>query len=410
MRLLSDHSLKKENKGNALLIGKIAREKKLNNPNVIDATLGMLYDDKNQLFVFNTVEKIIKTLSKSEMYPYGIASGDKDFHEAVKKWVFKETLTEVESKSNISVIATPGGTGALSNTFSNYLNLNDVVLFPNYMWSNYKQIATEEHLNFDTYNLFDDYNRFNIVDLEKKCQLLKSKQERILIVVNDPCQNPTGYTMKYDEWVSLISLVNSLSKDGTPVILVYDMAYIDYDKRGLAASRKNLKLFSTLNDSALCVIAFSASKTLGLYGFRVGAQIAISKNEQVITDFINANEYSSRAKWSATSLIGMNIVKHVFLNNLSDFEKELSVASKLIVERAELLIDEASRNKVETLPYDCGFFVTIPAVNPQKLVDYLVDNDIYVLALENAIRVAVSSINKDEIVRIIKVISSFDLK
>lgn len=45
MSILSDYAQKKESKGNALQIGKEAREAKALNPNVIDSTIGMLYDE-----------------------------------------------------------------------------------------------------------------------------------------------------------------------------------------------------------------------------------------------------------------------------------------------------------------------------------------------------------------------------
>ena len=53
------------------------------------------------------------------------------------------------------------------------------------------------------------------------------------MVLNDPCQNPTGYTMTDLEWVKLVDLINEVSKDGTPFVLLHDMAYIDYDYRNV---------------------------------------------------------------------------------------------------------------------------------------------------------------------------------
>ena len=50
---------------------------------------------------------------------------------------------------------------------------------------------------------------------------LLKKQGRVLIVINDPCQNPTGYTMTSEEWDKVIDVMNEVSKDGTPVVKDY---------------------------------------------------------------------------------------------------------------------------------------------------------------------------------------------
>ena len=77
------------------------------------------------------------------------------------------------------------------------------------MWTNYIQMANEAHLGYETYELFDENGGFNLRDFEYKVQLLKHEQGRVLIVINDPCQNPTGYSMSYVEWISVIDILNS---------------------------------------------------------------------------------------------------------------------------------------------------------------------------------------------------------
>ena len=63
MSILSDYAQKKESKGNALQIGKEAREAKALNPNVIDSTIGMLYDENGKFLTFKSVEAVSLELS-----------------------------------------------------------------------------------------------------------------------------------------------------------------------------------------------------------------------------------------------------------------------------------------------------------------------------------------------------------
>ncbi len=404
MSLLAKESVGKENKGSALTIGRDARLAKALDKNVIDSTIGMLYGEDGAFYTFEVVEKVMKQMTPTEKYIYPSTAGDAKFQNAIKSWIFRDYKDEILNKVSCEVIATPGGTGAICSTLSNYLSAGDKVLLPNEMWTNYIQMANEQHYGYDTYKMFDEAGNFNLDDLERKCYELKKSQGRILLIINDPCQNPTGYSMKYTEWIAVVSMINSISRDGTPFILLYDMAYLDYDKRGFNASRENIRLLTNLNENAICVMAFSGSKTLGLYGLRIGAQVAISKSEQNIKEFFAANEYSARGKWSSSSLLGANIISEVFTNYRQEFEKELTYASGLLIKRANTFTECAKKAGIKTLPYECGFFVTIPCDDPQGVFEKLKAKGVYLIPMKNAVRVTLSSITNDEIIRLVDIL------
>lgn len=405
MSLLGKEAQKKESKGNALAIGKEARTKKALDSTIIDSTIGMLFDEEGKFYTFKTVEKASASLSGREKYSYESTAGNKEYHEALYKWVFKDYYLDMKQNMKLACIATPGGSGAICNTFSNYLSKGDKVLLPSLMWTNYIQIAKEEGLGYETYELFDKDGHFNNFSFEAKCIKLKQEQQRVVVVINDPCQNPTGYTMSYIEWIGVVDTLNSISRDGTPVVLLYDMAYIDYDIRGFEASRKNIKLFQSLNENVLTVLCFSGSKTLGLYGLRIGAQIALTKSEEVKDEFIKANDFSARGMWSGTSTLGQNVITKV-LNDYSDeFSEELTFARKLLIDRANLFKEEAFKCGLKHYPYECGFFVTIPCDEPNKVFEELKEKGLYILPLASGIRLTLSSITLDEVRRAVKLIS-----
>ena len=62
MSLVCKESIGKENKGSALTIGKEARDKKALDKNVIDSTIGMLFDENGKFYTFNMVDKIMNNL------------------------------------------------------------------------------------------------------------------------------------------------------------------------------------------------------------------------------------------------------------------------------------------------------------------------------------------------------------
>ena len=257
---------------------------------------------------------------------------------------------------------------------------------------------THKIYKYLTFFKIDNDGNFNLNDIYERMLKLKKSQGRILLVVNDPCQNPTGYTMKYSEWEKLIEIINSVSNDGTPVILLHDMAYIDYDKRGFDATRKNISLYRKLNPSAMAIMAFSGSKTMALYGLRVGAMIAVSSCKENIDDFSRANKFSSRSKWSNTTNLGMNIVTKVLTDPVlrGRFEEELELSRKTLINRANAFIEESKNVGLKTLPFDCGFFITIPCSNPNKAYEYLVNKKVHIIPMDDVLRVTLSAITLDE--------------
>ena len=143
MSLLAKRSIIKDDKTNIITLGSIAKEMKKKNKDVVNATIGMYYQDNGKLATFDIVNETIGKLTDDEKYAYSSSVGNVSFHEAIKKWVFQDSYDEIVNNNNVAVVASPGGSGAISNTFTNYLNINDKVLLPSFMWDNYKQFSYE---------------------------------------------------------------------------------------------------------------------------------------------------------------------------------------------------------------------------------------------------------------------------
>jgi aspartate/tyrosine/aromatic aminotransferase len=406
MGLLAKRSEIKEDKSNIITLGVIAKQEKIKDSSVINSTIGMLYDEEGNLFTFDSVNKTINNLTADEKFEYSSTPGHAKFHEAVKRWVFQDNYDEMTSVFHVEVMATPGGSGALSNTFSNYLNPGEKALLPSIMWGNYKQFLYESGSSYDCYNLFNDKDEFNIEHLKEMVYKHKKEQNRVLLVINDPCHNPTGYCMKDDEWDQVIDLLNEVSADGCNVILMLDMAYIDYDLRGLENSRNTIMKFRRFNDNILTVLGFSGSKTMALYGLRIGAMIGLSKNEKDIKDFAVANKFSSRAKWSNSSMLGINIITKIILDEelKNSFKNELEQARLTLISRAKAFIEEADKVGLKYLPFDCGFFITIPCDDPDAVYKRLVEKKVHLIPMGNIIRATLSSISLEECKKLPKII------
>lgn len=377
-----------------LKIGVDARKACETNPNAINATVGMLYEDDRSFTYFNSVLKVSDNLAPVSYLPYTSTPGGDDYSQAIAKWSFRQHLDYYNKNFFYGVSATPGGSGAISSTIANYLDAGDDFYVPCVYWDPYIIMANEQNVNLKTYNLFDSDGNFDLADFRKCVEESAKNQGKVLILINDPCQNPTGYTLQRSEWEAVITILNEQSAKGIPTTLLHDMAYIDYHKDGLDASRMPYDVFKNAHDDLLIISAFSGSKTLSFYGIRIGAMLAFSKNEDIIKEFNRVISYSSRGRWSSSSHFGIRTIVELMNDEAAqkEFESELGEAVALLAKRGEIFVKEAQEVGLETLPYKSGFFITLPNCS-EEVFEKLMENHIYTIPLPgNLIRFAVSSI------------------
>ena len=125
---------------------------------VINATVGALYDDEGKLLVFKSVEKAMKELPSDKYAAYAPIAGTPGFREAI----LKAALGGYEPKSYTCAVGTPGGTGAIRNAVANYSCPGDKILTHNWHWAPYRSIAAELYRGIECFEMFDEDGRFKI--------------------------------------------------------------------------------------------------------------------------------------------------------------------------------------------------------------------------------------------------------
>ena len=392
---------KKELKNNILTLAQEAAKAKKENKDVINATIGMMCDEENNLYIFDSVKNASDKLNNNEVFAYKDTSGGLNYGNAIKKLLFRDRYYKYCDDTQI--VATPGGTGAISLFFRNYVE--DSILLPNNMWENYLTFAKENNITPYTYELFDKDNNFGIESLQEIINELKTKQDKISIILNDPCQNPTGFSMEDKDYTDLITLINDNSD--TKFTILMDVAYFDfYNEDGNIIRNRYFRLLDELNDNALVLFAVSGSKSFGLYGLRIGALLLYTQDEQEKLYFNNANTFSSRAMWSSASTYGISIIENIVNNdmNYSLYLDEIKKVSNLLARRSEIFLSEAKRVNLNIYPYKKGFFLCVPTKDPVKLMNALHQDNVYVVVTKTAIRIAICAISYDEAKRLPNII------
>lgn len=374
-----------------------AKARKNNGEDIINASIGTLFDEHSSFLTSPLVDKELNEALTKETRGYPLVSGGNEFKEGILKWLLLDKYQEFKENFYTSVIATPGGTGAVALALRNYTEIGQKVLIPSLGWSNYESLIHQVEAIPTYYNLFNEDNKFDISSFKTSCIDVLKHNNRLFVIINDPCHNPTGYTLSKDELTEIVNFLNELGKN-SPVILCMDIAYFDFCN--LERSRLFFNLLNNLNNLFLPLICFSASKTFSIYGLRLGALIGISQNQEAIIDFEESSLSVARAIWSCTNSHAIKAITNI----LNDDEKrkslllELTKERKMLQERGDLFVKMAKENNIITYPYYAGFFVTAIKDNAKKECEKLKEKGIYALPLKNKyIRIALSCISKKEV-------------
>ncbi|HYE82588.1 MAG TPA: aminotransferase class I/II-fold pyridoxal phosphate-dependent enzyme [Clostridia bacterium] len=357
---------------------------------VVNATVGSILDEDEKLAILPTVLGTLRNLTDTEFAAYAPILGTPDYLESAIQATFKEYRPE----GYIKAAATPGGSGAIRHTIWNYSDIGDTILTSDWFWGPYKTLAEENLRKLKAFSLFDDEKKFNLHSFGVKVGELLSRQDSLVILLNSPAQNPTGYALSDDEWGQVIELIRRAAADGSKrIVLICDIAYIDYAGRA-EATRKFMGLFSGLPSNVLVIVAFSISKSLTMYGLRTGAAVCVSSNKDVAQEFSDVFEVSNRGTWSNGTRCGMKLLSEIMNNKelLLRVDEEREELRQLLEKRAGVFIEEAEASKLDICPYKAGFFVTIPAIQPEESCSLLKKDNIFAVPISRGIRFAICSV------------------
>jgi len=355
---------------------------------VTNATIGVVLNDDGKLATLPTVEKTFRAMDFSDMVAYAPISGLPAYLDTVIDLTFADN----KPAAQFGAVATAGGTGAIHHAIANYAERGDAVLTSDWCWGTYNVICVETGKRLETFKLFDDALNFNIADFAVKVDALLKKQNSLLVIINSPAHNPTGYALGGDEWDKVLDVLKAQVSAGKKISLLVDIAYIDFagEKN---STRAFMRKFGDLPENLFVMIAFSMSKSYTFYGQRTGALIGVSSSAAVIDEFKNVSKYSSRAAWSNINRGAQALlVKLAADKDLTPiYEAERSALYQMVKRRADIFVDEARACGLKIVPYKGGFFIAIPADDPAAVCRRLHDDLIFAVPLKLGIRVAACS-------------------
>ncbi len=390
-----------------IAINSQAVKDKENGNAVINASIGTFLDDDKKVGSVQLVKESLKNHINDNL-GYPTSYGDSGYCQGVMKYVFEEKLDHINELYHPFIGATLGGTGAITQAFNLFLEEGELVLLPDVMWTNYKLIAKKAHAGYVTYEMFTKEGGLNIESIRNTIISAREKSHHVLLVINDPCQNPTGYCMTTEEYDKLFEVLNDEGRKGYLTVL-FDIAYISF----FHVDGKKCALIDKLNEAKcdfLPLICFSCSKLFGLYGLRVGALIALCPNEENAEEVKRA--FGAQARGTYSVPVGpAEIAVSKVLNDpekIDELHCQVKKNSDELAQRSKILIEELDKAGIGYYPYMSGFFITLKVKNAFEISEQLKKKHMYVVPMnEDSIRLAISGLTKSEISTLIEGFKEF---
>ncbi len=371
---------------------------------IINATVGALLDDDGKLSVLPSVIEALREVPPVQAAGYAPLAGPKDFIAAVIADLFAGT----KLAEHAIAVATPGGTGALRHAVSNFLEPGQALLTSSFYWGPYKTIADENDRKVETFSMFTwqgDEGELDVAAFDEALRRQVATQKRVLLFINDPCQNPTGYSMRPPQWRAVVASILAVA-DQAPITVLVDVAYWLY---GQGDPRAFLAHLEPLVGKVALAFAWSASKSFTEYGARVGALVVVDPDVARRRRTTDALTFSCRGTWSNCNHAGLLAITRLLTDGAlrAKVDAERDALKRLLDGRVAAFNAAAKGTALRYPRYDGGFFTTV--VLPKgteregvpRAAAQLREAGVFVVPQGDGLRVALCSVAERDVPRLV---------
>ena len=360
----------------------------------INATIGIALDDSCKPLTLNSITKNSK-LKKENTVLYSSSYGQDELR---KKWMerIKRKNPSLEHDLSSPVI-TNGITHALSTVAKLFVNKGEKIIIPDKIWGNYKLVF--EHAEFDTYETFSE-NGFNVKGLKEK---LKENTGKQIIILNFP-NNPTGYSITEKEAEIIADTIKESAQRDNKILVMCDDAYFGlfYDENVYKESI--FSKLANLHENVLAVKCDGVTKEMYSWGLRVGF---VTYGYDGINDKIKTvleDKTAGPIRGNISNVCTHSQILALQALENKNLEKQELDNFDILKERyekvKEILDNKKYKEHFEALPFNSGYFMCVELkkdkgenVRQKLLKEYSTG----VIAIDNILRIAFSSVPKKEL-------------
>jgi len=316
------------------------------NPKKVNLGVGVYYDDNGKLPLLACVQKAEeKMMAAHAARGYLPIDGIAAYDAAVKTLVFGADSEPVKS-GRVATVQALGGTGGLrvGADFLKKLNPGAKVLISDPSWENHRALFTQAGFPVETYPYYDAARRG--INFDGMLTALGTAPAGTVVVLHACCHNPTGYDLTPAQWDQVVAAVKSRK-----LVAFLDMAYQGF---GAGITEDGVAVQKFLASGEQFFVSTSFSKSLSLYGERVGALSVLCQDKEEAARVLSQLKIVIRTNYSNPPTHGGQIAATI-LNTpelRALWEQELAGMRSRIKEMRVALVD---RLKAKGAKGDFGF-------------------------------------------------------
>ena len=240
------------------------------NPNKVNLGVGVYCDDEGKVPVLESVRRAEQKLSETPLSKnYLPIDGLKAYDAAVQELVFGAENEALRAR-RIVTVQTLGGTGGLKvgADLLRRINPDAQIWISDPSWENHRALFEYTGYKVNTYPYY--HAPTHGVDFEGMMAALRALPEGSIAVLHACCHNPTGVDLSAEQWEDVIDAVNARG-----LVPFLDLAYQGFAE-GIDADAAAVRRFTERCPAVF--VSSSFSKSLSLYGERVGALSVVTQD------------------------------------------------------------------------------------------------------------------------------------
>lgn len=311
------------------------------NPKKVNLGVGVYYDDNGKLPLLECVQKAEeKMMAAHAARGYLPIDGIAAYDAAVKTLVFGADSEPVKS-GRVATVQALGGTGGLrvGADFLKKLNPSAKVLISDPSWENHRALFTQAGFQVETYPYYDAARRG--INFDGMLTALDTAPAGTVVVLHACCHNPTGYDLTPAQWDQVVAAVKARK-----LVAFLDMAYQGFGQ-GIAEDGVAVNKFLASGQNFF--VSTSFSKSLSLYGERVGALSVLCQDKEEASRVLSQLKIVIRTNYSNPPTHGGQVAATI-LNTpelRALWEKELAGMRSRIKEMRSALVAKLKEKGVK---------------------------------------------------------------
>lgn len=302
-------------------------------PKRVNLGVGVYQDENGKaplLACVKTAEE--RMLAKAAAHTYIPIDGLAVYNQAVAKAVFSDAA----DLSRIATIQALGGTGALKlgAELIKVATPSAKVWISDPSWENHRALFAAAGFEVETYPYYGADGELAYAALIETLNRIPAGD---VVLLHACCHNPTGLDLSHDQWREIAGVVRA--RGLTPFL---DTAYMGFAE-GLEADAFSVRLFAS--DGGPLLVSFSFSKSLSLYGERVGALCVQTASAEERGRVLSNLKRIARITYSSPASHGASAAALVLTDPAlrQQWDEELGAMRQRIKDMRRLLADKLSQ-------------------------------------------------------------------